>query len=205
MRMQYGSVSYTLGSTSAPGVTPRDIANSLAKINRFTGHSVVPYSVARHSIFVSELLDLDPLVALYGLCHDVAETVVQDLSYPLKQALGKEGLAAYRRIEDGAECALWGVLGLSVIHPRIDDIRREVKRADWVAVKTERRDLMPKLSKDDPTFPLWSELDAHNDSHRKVTGNYFWYRDADEWLTRYRTLADHLGIKNNDTTRTATA
>ena len=140
--MQFGSHHYEIGSdTMPPGVTSRDVALSLAKINRFTGHSNVPYSVAQHSTHVSMLLDHDPVLALYGLLHDVAESVVQDLSHPMKQALGPDGLSKYKAIEHQAEKAIYGVLG--VVHPMPAWIAKAVKKQDWVAVATEKRDLLP--------------------------------------------------------------
>ena len=102
--MQYGSCKYELGSSKMPyGVTMEDVANSLSKINRFTGHSIEPISVARHSIYVANALWTSPataMLAMHGLLHDVSETVVNDLSAPLKAALGPEGMAAYRALCD---------------------------------------------------------------------------------------------------------
>jgi len=34
-----------------------DISHSLAIINRFTGHSRCPYSVAQHSVMVSKIIE----------------------------------------------------------------------------------------------------------------------------------------------------
>jgi uncharacterized protein len=68
-----------------------DIAHSLAIINRFTGHSQFPFSVAQHSLHVSGALGWfhhEPEnVQLAGLLHDASEAYVNDLSRPLKRML----------------------------------------------------------------------------------------------------------------------
>ena len=63
-----------------------DVAHALARINRFTGHSRNPISVAQHSVLVSELC---PDKFKYeGLMHDVHECVLGDISTPVKRFLG---------------------------------------------------------------------------------------------------------------------
>lgn len=200
--MQYGRYKYHLGTTAVPCGQNRytdrlgasDVADALAKINRFTGHSVTPYSVADHSLFVSDLLASVPVNALYGLVHDVAETVVQDLSQPMKQALGDEGLAHYRKIEDAAELMLFDAL--EIVHPdHLDQYEAEVinacvKHADWVAVATEKRDIMKRISDDYRTTVQdeWPMLPCppshliipHTDRNWKVS--------AERWLKQLNRL-----------------
>lgn len=193
--MQYGRVAYQLGSEDAPGVTVRDIARSLSALNRFTGHTIQPYSVAKHSVYVARLLrrghvySLDlPMhyVALYGLVHDVAETVVQDLSAPLKLALGPDGLAAYKKIEASAETALMKVLGIP--YPVPDNVRALVKAADHLAVSAERAALMPTIRDGLDPWVEWNMIDAleHcppiNNNH--TDGGFF------DWMDLYVDLMD---------------
>lgn len=142
--MQYGDAAYVIGSKTAPGVTPRDIARSLSRINRFTGHSCYPLSVARHSLFVMNVLKHQGHgihVQRYGLVHDIHETVVQDLGYAVKQALPKVAREAYEELANNADQALYAVLG--VPWPIPPTMHAAVKEADWIAVATEKRDLMP--------------------------------------------------------------
>lgn len=143
--MQYGETAYIIGDPHAPGVTPRDIAHSLARINRFTGHTRGGVlSVARHSLFVTRLLRHQGhgvFVQRYGLVHDVHETVVQDLGWAVKQSLSPSARAEYENLADRADRALYEVLG--VPWPMPPQVKQIIKTADWIAVATEKRDLMP--------------------------------------------------------------
>lgn len=192
--MQFGAHPYVLFSKEAPGVTPKDIAHSLSQLNRFTGHSREPFSVARHSYNVSMMLNFDPWVAMYGLVHDVPETVTNDLSHPLKEALfsglfGWFVRRRYKRIERVAEAALFEVLGIP--HPIPEDIKVLVKRADNAAVLAEKRDVMPSCER------LWDMVPG-NASHVEVTPTKTPRQDAALFLDRYVELARHLNISPKD-------
>lgn len=60
----------------------QDIAHSLSMQCRFAGHTREFYSVAQHSIRVSELVL--PEHALHALLHDATEAYVQDIIRPVK-------------------------------------------------------------------------------------------------------------------------
>jgi hypothetical protein len=60
-----------------------DIAHSLAQIPRFTGHMPQPYSVAQHSVLVSQLVNKQ--YAREGLLHDAAEAYLNDLNKVAKR------------------------------------------------------------------------------------------------------------------------
>lgn len=68
-----------------------DIAHALSRINRFNGHTRIPWTVAQHSIEVSHACDAS--VRLFALFHDAAEAYIGDLSSPLKQVMRECGYA----------------------------------------------------------------------------------------------------------------
>jgi hypothetical protein len=81
-----------------------DIATALAHTNRFLGHTVVPFSVASHSIDVSwRLRDHGPSLQLAGLLHDASEAYLGDVPSPLKR---RPEYAAYREAEHRATTAI---------------------------------------------------------------------------------------------------
>lgn len=122
-----------------PGaLTAAVVAHHLAQINRFVGACRRPYSVAEHSLLVSYILEQQGhgiMIQLAGLLHDAHEAWIGDATTPVKQMLG----------------AAWGALELPWAH----HVRRafgvvtafaahgaKVKRADMIALATERRDLL---------------------------------------------------------------
>lgn len=107
----------------------RDIAHSLSLLCRFNGHCRCFYSVADHSVRVSEILP--PALALWGLLHDAAEAYLSDIPRPIKRRLH-----TFSAMEDQL---------LSVIMPRFGlemPMPPEVHNADNVLLCTEMRDLM---------------------------------------------------------------
>ena len=109
----------------------RDIAWSLAQINRFNGHAKFPYSVGLHSILVSRIVPAK--YALCGLMHDATEAYLGDVASPLKREL-----PAYKTLE--FEC--WRRIASKFKLPEI--MPDEVHRADKQALALERRILVPQ-------------------------------------------------------------
>jgi uncharacterized protein len=118
-------------SPDSDTIVIEDIAIALSRINRFTGHTRVPYSVAQHSYIVSLVVPLE--YALQGLLHDASEAYLGDVSTPLKQLVPE-----YKVIERRVEEAIMRKFGLPFpLHPSI-------KQADLRMLVTEKRDLMPR-------------------------------------------------------------
>lgn len=67
----------------------RSVAASLSKLPRFNGHCTDSYSVAQHSILVSQLCEeAYPPSAMHGLLHDATEACgLGDIARPLKRNL----------------------------------------------------------------------------------------------------------------------
>jgi len=134
------AVRFELGRPLPSMVRIEDIAHHLALINRFTGATARPYSVAEHSLLVAEILERsgvsDPMCLRAALLHDAHEAITGDISSPLKSYLDN----TYRIVERGVVEAMEQHFGIA------DAARRHaivIKHADLVALATERRDLMP--------------------------------------------------------------
>ena len=84
-----------------------DIAHHLALINRFTGATRVPYSVAQHCVMMSYLCTQEENLSLECLLHDATEAYLGDVSRPLKRQLHN-----YQNFEQKAEAVIRKALGL---------------------------------------------------------------------------------------------
>jgi len=110
-----------------------DIARALANVCRFGGHARSFYSVAQHSVIVSELVEArggDAEDAFAALMHDATEAYLGDMPHPIKHRspLG----AAFKAAEAHLEAAIRDRFGIRADVP-------EIKRADRALLATERR------------------------------------------------------------------
>lgn len=149
--------------------TIEDIACALSKLCRFTGHVKSFYSVAQHSVFVSQLVPHED--ALAGLLHDASEAFLNDISSPLKQLLPE-----YQAIEKRVEAVILQRFGLPSVLPS------SVKQADLRMLATEKRDLMPGCI--DSHWELLRGIEPI--AHRiQPSGPHFAYLD---FMDRYREI-----------------
>lgn len=112
-----------------------DIAHALANQSRFSGHTRFRYSVAEHSVRVSEVLEYhSKAVRMWGLLHDASEAYLVDLPTPLKldPTIGD----AYKVAEARLMAAVCKAFSLTPTQPTA------VHMADAVLLATEVRDLM---------------------------------------------------------------
>lgn len=129
----YTGKAFDLLRPSADMVCVEDIAHHLALINRFTGATAEPYSVAQHSVLCSYLVE--PELALTALLHDASEAYVTDVSRPLKEAMRADahGRTSYDRIAARVEAAIEERFDVALVH-----LPDAVKRADMRMLATER-------------------------------------------------------------------
>jgi hypothetical protein len=122
-----------------------DIAHSLGMQCRYTGHARTFYSIAEHSIIVSDLCS--PEAQLWGLLHDASEAYLTDVASPIKQFLGR-----YRDMEQNLMNAIATKYGLSIEMPE------EVHTADRIVLLAEAEVLITSGAKDWMTFDADIEI-----------------------------------------------
>lgn len=109
-----------------------DIATGLSNTCRFAGQLADHYSVADHSVFVSQQVPAEH--ALQALLHDATEAYLCDIPTPLKRLI-----AGYRNLEHLAWTAIAERFGVPVeLHPC-------VKAADEAVLRAEQSMFFPKL------------------------------------------------------------
>ena len=120
---------FDFGAPASSNFTIEDIAHGLANICRYAGQCRRFYSVAEHSLLVSETavgLELEALL------HDAAEAFMGDITRPLKQMLPE-----YTKIEKNVEAAVLRKFGLNSPLPP------GVKEADLRVLAAEQSQIMP--------------------------------------------------------------
>ena len=150
-------------------IDPSDIAWALSNLCRFGGHSRAFYSVAQHSVIVSELLEergAPPAELMAALLHDAAEAYLGDLPHPIKH-----------RSELGAR------FRQAVIERRFDlpDASATIKPLDRALLATERRTFSREAWD-------WPELEGV-DALELTIEPWEPARAAREFLARYEDLA----------------
>ncbi len=117
-----------------------DIAHGLSLTCRFNGHCRTFYSVAQHSILVSEIVS--PENALWGLLHDAAEAYIGDVTRPVKRLIPQ-----FKEVEARILKAVASKFDLP------ERIPEEVLDADNSILATEASQLMPD-------FTIWTDCPA---------------------------------------------
>lgn len=124
-----------------------DIARGLSNECRFAGQLESFYSVAQHSVYVSQIVP--PEYALEALLHDAAEAYIKDIPSPLKAMLPD-----YKAVEKRIEAVIRENFGLPPA------MTVDVHYADLVMLATEKRDF-----EIDPSshWPMLDSAPPHDD------------------------------------------
>lgn len=122
-------VAFDLLAPTVEMVRVTDIAHSLARINRFSSHTLgEPYSVAHHSMLVADLLaswGCPVPIVREGLLHDTPETAYGDTTSPVQRAA--RDLVKLRLLDLMARDVLrWGKVGQNDPSWEIDRLAREL-------------------------------------------------------------------------------
>lgn len=126
-------------------VFAEDVAHALANVCRFSGHVRFFYSVAQHSVHVSE--NVPESAAFHALLHDAAEAYIGDVARPSKRNFyvllpvgftGRWRYATFQEMEHRILNQVMTRFGCSW-----GGSWSAVKEADDRMLVTEARDLMP--------------------------------------------------------------
>lgn len=152
------SADYVFGEKTE--ICIEDVAHSLSHINRFTGHTLRPWSVAIHSLLVLRLCQKFPPKEIAGLqerqeleycclMHDGHESLASDLGSMHKIAVGQD----WMRFEEDVEGRFHEQYGLAALMPRY---KQHVKFYDLLALRIEREELLGEQGSRRP----WPVLDT---------------------------------------------
>lgn len=136
-------------------ISIEDIAHGLSNVCRFAGQCRHFYSVAQHSVYVSQMMPTKEL-ALIGLLHDATEAYIGDVTAPLKQLMPE-----YKVIERRVHNAIFEYFGLDPDMPPI------IKQVDLRMLATEQQCLMP----------------PHDDEWQLIAGIEPYSMMIDKWAT----------------------
>lgn len=116
----------------------RDIAHSLANINRFNGHLRHQITVARHSVYVSDLVP--ETLRLAALLHDAHEAYLGDIVRPVKSFLLAQHCGNVNELEDWWQECIWSAFG----HLPLDASEKQtICEADDLQLAREMASLAP--------------------------------------------------------------
>jgi hypothetical protein len=189
----YSGKRFDLLDPQAEQVDLADIAHALARLNRFTGHTSVSYSVAEHAMHVEWVVSQSghaaPLLSALALHHDSAEAYVGDASAPLKWAMRElapgMGVTGFDRIALRAETAI--LKALSLPEPT-DEQEAIIKRADLTLLAAERKVFMPNTGAHEWNLKEVPSAELLN----RLRDPYFRHARVEQIADRFLGLAKNL-------------
>jgi len=176
-------VAFDLLSPRVEDVRIEDIAHSLARLARYSGHTRgdLPWTVGAHSLLCADIVRVwggDVRLQREALLHDAGEAYYGDITSPVKRAfIERVAVARESIVAQDAIAMLTGpidrvvrqALGLEVTEPAL------VKRADLVALALERKLLMAPCERDWALAELadtrWEQLEARRPDVTEWTFN----------------------------------
>jgi hypothetical protein len=106
------------------------MAHSLSMLNRYTGHTIFPYSVAQHSWLMASIVPAH--LKKCALIHDWSEAFTNDVAYPVKLELPE-----YRAMEDTIQRRIFELMDVPFF------LMEELKDFDRRICVNEMEVLMP--------------------------------------------------------------
>jgi hypothetical protein len=147
----YSGKRVPLQSPEPEDIDLQDIASALSTLNRFTGHTLFPYSVAQHCVLMTKWarkhLELSDRSLKTVLLHDAAEAYLGDVASPLKHIL-----PTYKALEQNFERVIKEAFSLKGGR-HIADVTRTL---DLRMLATERAQLMPNTGGHEWNMPDWA-------------------------------------------------
>jgi len=116
-----------------------DIAHALSNLCRFTGHTNRFYSVAQHSVIMSDICyhTYGKECAKVALLHDASEAYFGDMSRPIKRSLNDDNVIL--TANDVLQEMIYSKFG---IYTSSHTWENPVRKTDNILLYTEGRDLM---------------------------------------------------------------
>ena len=141
---------FDLINPSIDSVCLIDIAHALSRICRFNGHVKNFYSVAEHSVYVSNCVP--EKYAKEALLHDAHEAYVGDVTSPMKRAMARNAVKRGSPVSDFATTEA-GVYNAVVrrfgLYSNTDEhCEDRIKHADLALLATEQERFFPEMVSD---------------------------------------------------------
>lgn len=145
-----------------------DVAHHLSLVNRFTGGTPWPYSVAQHCVMGAWLIPLSqPLLRKAMLMHDGGEAYLNDMASPVKK---NAGMAEYREASERAQLAVFEAFDIPW------ELMAEIKWADDEIFRREQATWNGALQSEEAVIP-WHPAAAEHfflEEFRRIERELAW-------------------------------
>lgn len=126
----YTGKTFDLSRPTVDMICKEDIAHGLSNTARWAGQTEHFYSVAQHSVMVSQLLP--PELRLAGLMHDASESYMGDMPSPFKKLM-----PSFKKLEGNLMRVIFEKYDIDwSLMEKIKEVDREVLGLEWDNVVT---------------------------------------------------------------------